>query len=220
MRFIKRITYIPFGAVKGLIDFLNKHSRDIENKKRFPDATIDKESTFTSDSLIGKNSRIFRGCIINHSQIGDYSYIARNTLVQHAQIGNYCSIAHDVNIGLGQHPIDLLSTSPIFYNKNNPLKYSLVEKSLIFEEYKTIKIESDVWIGARAIIMDGVKIGMGAIVAAGAVVTKDVPPFAIVGGIPAKIIKYRFNEDRIKQIIKSKWWLLEPRRVINYLKKE
>lgn len=82
-----------------------------------------------------------------------------------------------------------------------------------YSEYETITIGSDVWIGAEAIVMDGVTIGHGAIVAAGAVVTKNVPPYAIVGGVPAKIIKYRFNEKQREAMLKTQWWTKQPNEV-------
>jgi len=76
----------------------------------------------------------------------------------------------------------------------------------IFEELKRTQIGNDVWIGARAIVLDGISIGDGAVIAAGAVVTKDVPPYAIVGGVPAKLIRYRFEDDVIQELLKWKWW--------------
>ena len=82
----------------------------------------------------------------------------------------------------------------------------LVEKDLPFEEYKQIRIGSDVWIGARAIILDGIQIGHGAVIAAGAVVTKDVPPYAVVAGVPASIIKYRFKPEIQANLLRTKWW--------------
>ena len=115
------------------------------------------------------------------------------------KIGKYVSIARNVTLGLGQHPTNLVSTSPIIYN-NNP-QYLNVEQYL-----KPVEIDNDVWIGTSAIVMGGVHIHTGAIVAAGAVVTKDVPPYAIVGGVPAKIIKYRFDEPTRNKLLASKWW--------------
>ena len=91
-------------------------------------------------------------------------------------------------------------------NEKNTLKIDLVDTDLDFDEYENIIVGNDVWIGARAIIMDGVKINNGAIVAANSVVTKDVPAYAIVGGVPAKILKYRFNEKKIETLLNTEWW--------------
>ena len=210
---IKRLLLLPIGLVRGLFTLANNSARDIENQKRFPEAIIEPGSTFTPDVRIGKHSRIYSNCIVNHISIGSYSYINYKTLVQNATIGNYCSISHNVSIGLGLHPLNLFSTSPIFYKTKNLFDIDLIPKDLGFKEYQPITIGNDVWIGANAIIMDGVKIGNGAVVAAGAVVTKDVPAYAIVGGVPAKIIKYRFNENVRSSLEKSKWWLNEAEAV-------
>jgi carbonic anhydrase/acetyltransferase-like protein (isoleucine patch superfamily) len=98
-----------------------------------------------------------------------------------------------------------VSTSPFFYTSdksNTDLHY--------FEVNRLTTIGNDVWIGSRAILIDGVTIGDGAIVGAGAVVTKDVPPYAIVGGIPARIIKYRFEPEEISFLSKLRWWDKDP----------
>ena len=146
------------------------------------------------------------GSIVNNSRLENYSYVGRNSLVQYAQIGKFCSIANEVCIGLGNHPMDNFSTFPLFYKKNNTLKIQLIDKDLEFQEYKNIKIGNDVWIGARAIIMDGITIGDGAVIAANSVVTKDVPGYGVVGGVPAKFIKYRFDEKKRLKLAESRWW--------------
>ncbi|WBL22048.1 CatB-related O-acetyltransferase [Zunongwangia sp. HRR-M8] len=215
MKYLKRLLYFPMGAFRALLFSSNSHARDIVNRKQFPEAIIDKNVTITSDSEIGKNSHLLSGNIINHSKIGNYTYIGRNSMVQNAEIGNFCSISHEVNIGLGSHPIHLISTSPIFYKRVNTFNIQVVDKDLDFIEFKKIKIEHDVWLGARVTIMDGVIIGTGAIVATGAVVTKDVPPYAIVGGVPAKIIKFRFDENERNNLLKSEWWNESPWDIVN-----
>ena len=88
----------------------------------------------------------------------------------------------------------------------NPLKQQVVDSNYDFAEYRPITIGNDVWIGARAMVMDGVEVGDGAIVAANAVVTKDVPPYAIVGGVPAKVIRYRFAPEKIEALQLLQWW--------------
>lgn len=211
-----RFTLAPLGLIKELCKLANKGARDLINKRKFSHAIIDSGCCFTDDSQIGNKSHLFANCIVNHSFIGDYTYIGRNSLIQNTKIGNYCSISHEVICGLGRHPLDLFSTSPVFYKRNNPLYLQVVDKDIDFEEYLPISIGHDVWIGAHAIIMDGVSIGNGAVIAAGAIVTKDVPPYAIVAGIPAKIIKYRPMRDYI--VKKGEWWNYAPNLVLLKLK--
>lgn len=131
------------------------------------------------------------------SEIGKYTFIGKNVSITKSKIGNYCSIAPGALIGMGEHDLNEISTSSLFY-KNAYEK--LTEKECI--------IEHDVWIGANAIILRDVKIGIGAVVGAGAVVTKDVPAFAVAVGVPAKIIKYRFDSNKQEKIFLSKWWEL------------
>ena len=212
---LQRVILFPIGLIKGIIEIGNNNARDIQNKKRFPDAIIDKGSSFSDDVKIGKNVRICNNCIINHSSIGSYTYLNYGTLIQHTTIGNYCSISHNVKMGLGAHPLDLFSTSPIFYKVKNALGVNVVDEDIKFKEYAPITIGNDVWIGSDVIIMDGVEIGNGAVVAAGAVVTKNVPAYAIMGGVPAKLIKYRFSESKISSLERSKWWEDNPKKVNN-----
>jgi len=215
---IVRLLLLPIGLLIKLFALAKQGARDLHNKYSFNGAIIDKGSSFTTDSTVGQDSHILSGGLINHSHIGKYTYCGKNAFIQNTTIGNYCSIANDVVMGLGAHPLNLFSTSPVFYKSDNTLKIQLVNEDLDFEEYKAIIVGSDVWIGARVIIMDGVTIGHGAVVAAGAVVTKDIPPYAIVGGIPAKIIKYRFRELERENLLISKWWEGNPENV--YAQKE
>lgn len=165
--------------------------------------------------LIGKYE-LFGNNVVKDSSIGKYSYLAHNTIVSNTNIGNYCSIGPNVVIGYGDHPTHLLSTSPKYYCT----VFSKDEVNSIMEvSNKMVTIENDVWIGANTYIKNGVRIGTGAIVGANSFVNKDVPPFGIVVGSPAKLIKYRFDEILISQIIKSKWWEIEPKKLNDYLKK-
>ncbi len=138
--------------------------------------------------------------------LGRFTYVGRESQVYHAQVGAFSCIGPDVIIGPGEHPTKyFVSSHPMFYStleQSNPV---IVEKNL-FEEFATTHIGNDVWIGARAILKTGVRIGDGAIIAAGAVVSKDVEPYSIVGGIPAKHIRYRFSAEQIAILEKVKWW--------------
>ena len=216
-RLFKRLLYFPLAFVKTLVLQTNEKARDIENRNRYPNANFEAGVTISPDSYIGNHALLCKNVIFNFSAIGQYSYVNINSMIQYATIGNYCSIAHGVKIGLGAHPIDKFSTSPIFYRERNPFHTSLGKTSFSFEENKPIKIGHDVWIGANAIIMDGVTIGNGAIVAAGAIVTKDVPPYAIVGGVPAKTIRFRFKPEKILKLQESKWWTLQPDQITEQL---
>ncbi|MHB9131488.1 MAG: CatB-related O-acetyltransferase [Armatimonadota bacterium] len=134
--------------------------------------------------------------------IGDYSYVSEGTYIGCAQIGKFCSIGHYCLIGMFEHPTDYVSTSPFLYGEGNifgmtPLHNDLANPPII---------GNDVWIGGQSIILQGVHIGDGAIIAGGAVVTKDVPPYAIVGGTPAKVIRMRFDQDKIGYLCRLRWW--------------
>ncbi len=130
------------------------------------------------------------GCRVT---IGFHSYSC--STLRNVEVGNYCSIAGDVLFSLPQHAVERFSLAPILAGDA--------------EIRGPITVGHGAWIGARAIIMDNVHIGNGAIVAAGAVVTKDVPPYAIVGGVPAKVIRYRFPPELIRKIEETEWWLYD-----------
>lgn len=214
-----RLFHGTIGLSRELADIINRRGRDAENRHRFPHAIIDTGVCMTSDNNIGQNSHILSNTILNHVNIGSYTYIGEKSIFQNTSIGNYCSISREVFCGLGSHPLDSFSTSPLFYRRRNTFGLEVVTKDSPHEEYLPITIGHDVWIGARAIIMDGVTIGNGAVVAAGSIVTKDVPPYSIVAGVPAKIIRYRHNEENIKIITDSNWWEENPHEAIDKMQK-
>lgn len=160
------------------------------------------------ESPVAISSSFIKGTV----KLGMYSYAGRDCEINNAIIGRYCSIAPNVNIGPFSHPISTFSTSPITFADSGPFKFDngalKITESFESKNGKvgTVYIGNDVWIGLNAVIMKGVTIGDGAVIAAGAVVTSDVKPYSIVGGVPAKHIKYRFNREVINKLIDSSWW--------------
>lgn len=165
------------------------------------------EKLIRSDVVIEENVNI--GSDI--SAIGRCLYIGKNTSVSSCEsIGSFTSISAGVRIGLMSHPSDFVSTSPVFYAvRRNWVATSLYDES----EWKKTIIGNDVLISANAMIRNGVTIGHGAVIGAGAFVNTDVPPYAVVAGIPAKVVRYRFNEELIARLLKSEWWNLPDEKI-------
>jgi len=148
--------------------------------------------------------------------IGAFSYVCANSIVANARIGRYCSISEGVQIGMTRHPADWLTTSPISYisdfmnfERHFADKLPDWRRGLARHDYdirpETL-IGNDVWIGANVYIKDGVTIGDGAIIGAHSVVTREVPPYAIVVGNPGRILRHRFDEAMIERLLALKWW--------------
>lgn len=168
-------------------------------------------SVFEGHNKVGKFS-VFKG------DLGRYSYIGDNSVIL-GKVGRYTSIANRVHVISGRHPLKspFVSTHPAFYAIHSAVGDTYVNEQL-FEEHifvhnnndvkgnYTSVIGNDCWIGEGASIIGGLTISDGAVVLANATVTKDVPPYAIVGGVPAQIIGYRFDDNIIKQLLEKKWW--------------
>ncbi|CAL2060711.1 CatB-related O-acetyltransferase [Tenacibaculum sp. 190524A05c] len=179
---------------------------------------------YNKKSNISKSVKVYPLTKVMHSDVDDYTYISYNCTINNCEIGKYCSIASGVKIGMGIHPVNFISTSPIFYSPYNPLRKKLTNK-LLFKDREKVIIGNDVWIGTNVTVLDGVTIGNGAIIGANSVVTKDVNPYEIVGGVPARFIKKRFEDDIIENIQKSKWWdlpieVLKSEEVLDIFSKE
>lgn len=161
---------------------------------------ISSTSSFEGANVIGDNTR-FCG------HMGYGTYICNDCSII-GNIGRFCSIAPEVKNTLGVHPVSepYVSTSPMFFSLLKQTGKTFAKKQLFEELRDPIEIGHDCWIGQRVFIVGGVKIGIGAVVLAGAVVTKDIPPYAIVGGVPAKVLKYRYDDDTINFLLKSEWW--------------
>ena len=203
------------NPIKHLLDF-------IYNKRRFKKqcrfgflVNISRKSTFEGMNQIHPYSK-FNG------HLGFGSYIGQDCDIC-AHIGKYCSISNKVRTIAGTHPYTYpyVATAPCFYatNPHKSQNGSTFATEDTISQYRTadsegkyhVIIGNDCWIGDSVLLIGGIKIGDGAVVLAGAVVTKDVPPFAIVGGVPAKILKYRYDMKTISGLVESEWWNKDPK---------
>jgi len=149
---------------------------------------------------VKENVSFAKNASINNSIIGRYTSVGRNTKITHADIGSFCSISWDITINAIEHPYDRLTMHAFPYLPS----LGFVNERESF--YKKVIIKNDVWIGTNVTIMPGIKIGNGAIIGAGAVVTKDISDYEIVGGVPAKHIKFRFEKETIEMLLDLRWW--------------
>lgn len=167
---------------------------------------INKNSKFEGHNSVGKNNYLI------NTTVGTGTYTGNNVNFSSVHIGRFCSIASNVKNLLGRHPVDtFVSTHPAFFSKQAAAGFTFSDEQL-FEELKyvspdfLVEIGSDVWIGENVTIFDNVKIGHGAIIGANSLVTKNIEPYSINVGVPAKQVKYRFDDETIKLLLKFEWW--------------
>lgn len=185
----------------------------MKNTLKAGSAWVHKEANLENPIHISDNVTVY-----GNTHIGRYTFFNVNTIMYpNCSIGRFCSTGRFVELGAAQHPIEYLSShlfqlgfSPLIDipEENNPRN--------TFEKHPQTTIGHDVWIGAKSTIVSGVTIGHGAVIAAGSIVNKDVPPYTIVGGTPAKTIRLRFKENIIEELLKIEWWNL-PEDIIKTL---
>ena len=196
-------TIIKNSSINGIPVYIGSNCY-IQNSTFDSNVNISENCFLNNVQLKGYN-KVGKNCSLSNSIVDKFTYVADLAKVNNLKIGKFCSIGPNIQTGYGTHPVDRISTSPYFYSSK---AYNNIfdTENIFFQEYSTTIIGNDVWIGANVFLLDGVTIGNGAILAAGCVVTRDVPPYAIFGGIPAKIIRYRFQQEIIKVLEEMKWW--------------
>lgn len=170
---------------------------------------VTKSTILEGTNSIGNNTKVLS------SVLGFASYISEKSTIIDTKIGKYCSIGPNVNCIFGNHPTNtFVSTHPSFFSTRKQVKLTFTEKDIFSEFSKqqdsnkkySINIGNDVWIAANVSILDGVEIGNGCIIAANSLVNKNIAPYTIVGGVPAKVIRKRFNDEEIQFLENLQWW--------------
>lgn len=155
-------------------------------------------------SNIHPTAAIESNCQIVDTEIGAHSYCGHDCIILNARIGAFCSIADQVCIGAASHPLQYVSTSPVFLSHRDSVKTKFAKHQ--FSHYEKITIGCDVWIGFGARILPGLTIGHGAVIGMGAMVTKSVDPYMIVAGNPARVVSRRFSPELTDALLASRWW--------------
>lgn len=157
-------------------------------------------------TTFGRRCRLRTPVYIGNSHIGDRSYVEAYSRVSNTRIGKFSAVGPACHIGLAEHPsATYVSTHPIFYRRDPGRDLDFVDDDRR-EELPRTEIGNDVWIGASVCVKAGVRIGDGAVIGAGAVVTADVPPYAVCAGVPARVLRYRFDEPTIDFLLAARWW--------------
>jgi phosphonate metabolism protein (transferase hexapeptide repeat family) len=158
-------------------------------------------------STLGRYTEVGARTRLLESELGDYSYIVNDSDMAYTKAGKFCSIAAMTRINPGNHPMWRASQAHFTYRASAYFEGEADEESFFdWRRSHRVILGNDVWIGHGAIILPGRRIGDGAVVAAGAIVTKDVPAYAIVGGNPARVIKPRFPEPIAQRLSRLTWW--------------
>ncbi|MEI7502968.1 MAG: CatB-related O-acetyltransferase [Paludibacter sp.] len=167
---------------------------------------------FIENTELGQNVVLSNTYHITNSIIGNYTYIARNSNIYNTNIGRFCSIGSNFISGQGIHPINGISTAPMFYSNLKQNGVTLSKKNKVVE-FLPVIIGNDIFIGDNVTVLSGITIGDGAVIGAGAVVSKDIPPYAVAVGCPIQIKKYRFTDNQIEALLRIKWWDFEEEKL-------
>lgn len=166
---------------------------------------------YSLGSLVDKSSKIEAGSVLVSTTFARHSFCGYDCEFINTVVGSFCSIASGVRVGGAHHPIEYVSTSPVFLSHKDSVTAKFARHEYLPKIQTTIG--NDVWIGAGAFIKAGVAVSDGAVIGMGAVVTKDVPPYGIVAGNPAKLIRKRFPEQIIDGLLRLQWWNFDEKKL-------
>ena len=210
-----QVDYFPFlnkTFFMSLFSYLLSRIRNLINSYRILKCKL-RGASFEGDNLIGKNVSLTK------CKLGYGSYVGNSVSMSYVKIGRFCSLGSIISNSNGDHPTSVfVSTHPAFFLPGYKFSFCKKEKFKALNFLPSgylVEIGNDVWIGNNVSILDGLIIGDGAIIGTGAVVTKDVPPYSINVGVPAKPISYRFSKNQIIQLLNLKWWNKD----LNWIKK-
>jgi phosphonate metabolism protein (transferase hexapeptide repeat family) len=172
-----------------------------KGEPRIDSTAVVKEATLGAWTVVGPRT------LIQETVVGDYSYASEYCDIIYSKIGKFCSIASHVRINPGNHPVWRAALHHFTYrSRSYDLRREDDQDFFDWRRSHPVELADDVWIGHGAILLPGVKIGTGAAVGAGAVVTKDVPPFTIVAGVPAKPLRRRVPPEVEEALMRIRWW--------------
>lgn len=166
----------------------------------FKDGVRQSRRSTVIGSKLGSFVHVGDYAFVYESELSRYSSIGRGAVIRNAKLGSFCSISWNATIGATPHNHALMATHAFHYIKS--FGFVGKDKRIVLP----VTVGNDVWVGANAVIMPGLNIGDGVVIGAGSVVTKDVPSYAIVAGVPARVIKFRFEKDVVAELLKIKWW--------------
>jgi acetyltransferase-like isoleucine patch superfamily enzyme len=205
-RRLLQTSFALVGIPRAFAELARTEARLLYLRHRYPGVDFSRGCNADDLCIFGEKVKVLENTILSKVRVGSYSYVGGNSVLKNCSVGKFCSLGSEVKIGLGIHPVaGVISSYPGFYSASASGAVKFNHNSSI-EEYKQVVVGNDVWIGTRAMILDGVTVGDGAIIAAGSVVTKDIEPYNVVGGVPAKLIRKRYSQEEVQQLVDFAWW--------------